>query len=112
MGSISDALTNFALRAALVSLATILVLLGFIVLRRFYRSLYFKRLDTVGFAFRREWDKLLSFRIPSSTWRWNNFKRAVIERIVLDKLATSSESDCSKVQEFIRHSGLVEKRMW
>jgi HEAT repeat protein len=112
MESISSALTSFALHAAMVWLGTIFAVLAFIVSRRYYRSLYFKRLDSVGFAFRGQWEELLSFRIDSSTWRSNKFKRAVVERIALDALATSADSDCSRIQEFIRRSGLVEKRLW
>jgi hypothetical protein len=112
MASISNALSTFALRAALASLGSILALLAFIVLRRFYRTQYFKKLDAVGFAFRREWDDLLCLRIPASNWRSSRFKRAVVEQIALDKMTRSSETDCSKIQEFIRRSSLMEQRLW
>jgi len=112
MASISNALSTFALRAALASLGSILALLAFIVLRRFYRTQYFKKLDAVGFAFRREWDDLLCLRIPASNWRSSRFKRAVVEQIALDKMTRSSETDCSKIQEFIRRSSLMDQRLW
>src|SRR6185437_11621833 len=111
MASISNALSTFALRAALASLGSILALLAFIVLRRFYRTQYFKKLDAVGFAFRREWDDLLCLRIPASNWRSSRFKRAVVEQIALDNMTRSSETDCSKIQEFIRRSSLMEQRL-
>src|SRR5579884_904944 len=112
MASISDALATFALRAALISLGIIAALLVFIVARRAYRANYFRRLDAVGFAFRRDWEELLTFRIPAESWRSNKFKRAVVERITLDKLAECSDSERSRVQDFIRRSALMEERMW
>lgn len=112
MHSISDAFTDFALRAALASLSTIIALLAFIVLRRCYRNWHFRKLDAVGFAFRRQWDDLLSLRIPATSWRWSKFKRVVVERIVLDRMGTASESECRKIQEFIRSSALLERRVW
>src|ERR1051326_9168948 len=112
MHSASDAVTNFALRAALASLSTIAALLAFIVLRRCYRNWHFRRLDAVGFAFRRQWDDLLSLRIPATSWRWSKFKRVVVERIVLDRMATASESECTKIQEFSRNSAWRERRLW
>lgn len=110
MPSISDALTNFALRAAQALLSTIAALLAFIVLRRCYRNWHFSKLDAVGFAFRHQWDDLLSLRIPATSWRWNKFKRVVVERIALDRFGTASESESTKIQQFIRSSALLERR--
>ena len=115
MASISNAsnpLATFALRAALASVGMIVSLLVFIVARRIWRARYFRRLDAVGFVYRRNWEDLLTFRIPTENWRSNKFKRAVVERIVLDRVAECSEPERSRVHDFIRRSALMEERIW
>lgn len=112
MDSASNALATFALRAALTCLGGIVVLLVFIGVRRLYRDFYFRRLDALGFALRRDWKELLNASVAVDSWRRDKFKRAVVERIALDRIGSCSELDCAEIQQFIRRSGLMEKRIW
>jgi hypothetical protein len=112
MNSASNPLATFAFRAALICVGSILSLLVLIGMRRLYRDFYFHRLDRLAFAFRRDWKKLLSADIAVDSWRRNRFKRAVVERLVLDRIGNCSESHGHEIQEFIRRSGLLEKRIW
>ena len=112
MDSISSLLSQFALKAALVSLEFVGALLFFILLRRFYRGRFFAKLDQTSFDMRYHWNDVIRFRIPPRKWRLNKFKRAVVERILLDRMDVASDDDRAIYSDFIRRSGLMEKRVW
>jgi len=112
MDSIFEALPGFALRAAVASFLSIAALLLFIAARRFYRGRYFQKLDEQAFSFRHHWNDVVTFRVPAKRWRRDKFKRAVVERIVLDRIETCSEADRKILQEFVRRSALMERRVW
>jgi len=110
MDSVSNVLLQFAFHAALGSAGLIAVLLFFIAARRFYRGRYFAKLDEQAFSFRHRWNYVISFRVSPKAWRKNRFKRAVVERIVLARLESSTEPDRTIYQDFIRRSALMETR--
>lgn len=112
MDSISSLLSQFAFKAALLSAEFVAALLFFILLRRFYRGRFFARLDQTSFKMRYHWNDVISFRIPPRKWRLNKFKRAVVEGILLDRLDAANEQDRAVYSDFIRRSGLMEKRVW
>lgn len=112
MDSISSLLSEFALKAALVSAEFVGALLLFILLRRFYRGRFFAKLDQTSFDMRYHWNDVVTFRIPPRKWRLNKFKRAVVERILLDRIDVANDEDRAVYSDFIRRSGLMEKRVW
>jgi len=112
MDSISDVLPEFALHAAVASFLSIAALLLFIAARRFYRGRYFQKLDEQAFSFRHHWNDVITFRVPAKRWRRDKFKRAVVERLALDRVESSGEPDRKILQDFIRRSGLMERRVW
>jgi HEAT repeats len=112
MDSISSLLTNFAFHATLLSAEFVVGLLLFIALRRFYRGRFFAKLDRTSFTMRYHWNDVVTFRIPPRRWRHNKFKRAVVERILLDRMDAANDEDRAVYNDFIRRSGLMEKRVW
>ena len=112
MDSISSLLSQFALRAALISVEFVAGLLLFILLRRLYRGRFFAKLDQTSLDMRYHWNDIVTFRIPPRKWRLNKFKRAVVEGILLDRMDVANDEDRGVYSEFIRRSGLMEKRVW
>jgi hypothetical protein len=62
---------GLVLEAILVSLLGILLLVGFIVLRRWYRARYFQRRNLRTVVLRAQWNEILSGKIPAAEWRFD-----------------------------------------
>ena len=73
-------------RAILVSLSGIFLLVGFIVLRRWYRGRYFSRLSRRTVHLREQWPEILWGEIPSSSWRLDVLDCQIVEDILLDSI--------------------------
>ena len=76
MGFISSAIealgpAGLVLKAILVSLLGILLLVGFIILRRWYRNRYFRRRNGRTVALRAQWEDIVSGKVPPADWRFN-----------------------------------------
>src|SRR5208282_6153397 len=78
-------------RAILFSLMGILLLVSFIVFRRWYRGRYFARLSQRTLALREQWPDILSGKIPGSAWRLNGLDSQIIEDILLDGIEVSDK---------------------
>src|ERR1039457_2004305 len=74
---------GLVLEAILVSLLGILLLVGFIVLRRWYRARYFHKRNQHTDALRSQWDDILCGKIPAKNW------------VLMRSIATSSNPFCS-----------------
>src|ERR1700722_18653117 len=81
---------GLVLQAILVSLLGILLLVGFIVLRRWYRARYFRRRNERTVALRSQWDEILSGRISAKEWRLHSLDCATVASILLDSIEMSS----------------------
>lgn len=99
-------------KAIVVALVADGLLLGFILLRRTYRKRYFAKLDAKTFAFRRQWDELISGKIPHEAWRKRPFDRRIVETIALDALEAAGPEEAARLLKFLRTSGLIEKRIF
>ncbi|MGC0775553.1 MAG: HEAT repeat domain-containing protein [Candidatus Acidiferrum sp.] len=100
------------LKAIVAAMVADGLLLGFILLRRFYRKRYFSRRDRRVFELRQVWDRLISGEIPYETWRQNPFDRRIVETIALDALEAAGAEESSRLLKFLRKSGLIEKRIY
>jgi HEAT repeat protein len=99
------------LKAVCFSLAGILLLIGFIVFRRWYRGSYFKRLNERTYAIRAEWDEIVSGRIPSQRWRLKPLDCSIVEAILLDRIETASPEHLPRLLKPLRESGLLDMRI-
>jgi hypothetical protein len=77
------------LEAILVSVLGILLLVGFIVLRRWYRARYFHKRNQRTVALRSQWDDILSGKIAAENWRFNPLDCDIVESILLDSIEMS-----------------------
>jgi HEAT repeat protein len=107
-------LQQFALaaKAIFVALVTDGLLLPFILLRRAYRKHYFAKRDARVFYYRQRWEALISAEIPFETWRRNPHDRGIIETLALDALEAAGPQEAAKLLQFLRSSGLIEKRIF
>jgi hypothetical protein len=117
MASVFDAIWRlgpaaFVLKAIFAALAANVSLLGFILLRRTYRKRYFARRDTRVFQLRREWDALISGKLPYGSWRNKPFDRRIVETMLLDALEAAGPGESARLLKFLRESGLIEKRIF
>ena len=116
MGSISNGIeklgpAGLVLQAILFSLLGILLLVGFIVLRRWYRARYFRRRNERTVALRSCWDDILSGKISARDWRFDPLDCDIVESILLDSIEMSSADNLPPLLECLRVSGLVDMRI-
>jgi HEAT repeat protein len=117
MGSVSKGIeklgpAGLVLEAILASLLGILLLVGFIVLRRWYRARYFQKRNQRTVALRAQWDDILSGKIPATDWRFNPLDCDIVESILLDSIEMSSADKSPPLLECLRVSGLLDMRIY
>jgi hypothetical protein len=117
MGSVSKGIeklgpAGLVLEAILASLLGILLLVGFIVLRRWYRARYFQKRNQRTVALRAQWDDILSGKIPATDWRFNPLDCDIVESILLDSIEMSSADKLPPLLECLRVSGLLDMRIY
>ncbi|MGP0019095.1 MAG: HEAT repeat domain-containing protein [Candidatus Sulfotelmatobacter sp.] len=98
-------------RAILFSLMGILLLVSFIVFRRWYRGRYFTRLSERTLALREQWPDILSGKIPGSAWRLNGLDCQIVEDILLDNIEVSQQDQLPQLLACLRNSGLLDLRI-
>jgi HEAT repeats len=117
MGSVSKGIaklgpTGLVLEAILASLLGILLLVGFIVVRRWYRARYFRKRNQRTVALRAQWDDILSGKIPAEAWRFNPLDCDIVESILLDSIEMSSADKLPPLLDCLRDSGLLDMRIY
>jgi HEAT repeat protein len=103
---------GLVLQAILVSLLGIFLLVGFIVLRRWYRARYFRRRNQRTVALRSQWDDILSGKISAENWRFNALDCDIVESILLDSIEMSPADKLPPLLECLRVSGLLDMRIY
>jgi len=116
MGSDSSWLRDLGLawlvaRAILFSLLGILLLVAFIVFRRWYRGRYFSRLSQRTVILREQWPDILSGKIPGSAWRLKPLDCQIVEGILLDNIEISEKNQLPPFLACLRNSGLLDLRI-
>jgi len=102
---------GLVVKAILGSLLGIFLLIGFIVLRRWYRARYFRRRSERTFALRNQWDDIVSGKIPLTNWRLDPLDCEIVESILLDSIETAAPEQLSGLLDCLRKSGLVDLRI-
>jgi HEAT repeat protein len=103
---------GLVLQAILVSLLGIVLLVGFIVLRRWYRARYFRRRNERTVVLRSRWDDILSGKISAEAWRFNPLDCDIVESLLLDSIEMSSAANLPPLLECLRVSGLLDTRIY
>ena len=103
---------GLVLQAILVSLLGIVLLVGFIVLRRWYRARYFRTRNERTVAFRAQWDDILSGVISAEKWRFNPLDCDIVESILLDSIEMSPPDKLPPLLDCLRVSGLLDMRIY
>src|ERR1017187_7833768 len=103
---------GFVLEAILVSLLGILLLVGFIVLRRWHRARYFHKRNQRTVALRSQWDDILSGNISAEDWRFNPLDCDIVESILLDSIEMSPADKLPLLLDCLRVSGLLDMRIY
>lgn len=98
-------------KAILGSLLGILVLIGFIVLRRWYRARYFRRRSERTFALRSQWDEIVSGTVPMKSWRHDPLDSEIVESILFDAIEAAPEARLPELVDCLRKSGLLDLRI-
>src|ERR1700689_135228 len=117
MGSVSKGIENLGaagvvLEAILVSLLGIFLLVGFIVLRRWYRARYFHKRNLRTVALRSQWNDILSGKMPAEDWRFDPLDCDTVESILLDHIEMSSADELLPLLDCLRVSGLLDMRIY
>jgi len=100
------------LKAILFSLTGILLLLGFIVFRRWRRGRYFQRLNERTYVIRTNWDSIISGQIPARSWRLRPLDCSIVEAMLLDAIETSTADQLPALLLRLRDSGLLDMRIF
>jgi HEAT repeat protein len=102
----------FVLKAIIAAIVADAVLLGVILVRRFYRKRFFAKRDVRVLELRQEWTALISGEIPYESWRRNSFDRRIVQDLVLDAFESSGAQESARLLRFLRASGLIEKQIF
>jgi hypothetical protein len=97
--------------ALAATIAAILALLGFILGRRVVRRRYFARCDRRAQHVRAHWAQIVSGEMPPDRWFFDTTDHAIVERITLDRMDVAGPGELRALQEFVRRSGLLDKRI-
>jgi HEAT repeat protein len=97
--------------AILVSLIGIFLLIGFIVIRRWYRGRYFQKLNERTFVLRSQWEGILNGTVPAQNWRLNRFDCDIVESILLDNIEMATPEQLPALLQCLRSSGLLDLRI-
>src|SRR5580700_4722315 len=103
---------GLVLQAILISLLGIVLLVGFIVLRRWYRARYFRRRNERTVALRSQWDDILSGKIPAEDWRFDPLDCNIVESILLDSIEMAPADKLPPLLDCLRVSGLLDMRIY
>jgi HEAT repeat protein len=103
---------GFVIRALVISLVGIILLLAFILIRRFFRERYFRRRDERTLELRRRWDEILVGTVPAEQWRFDPLSREIVESILLDSLEVASGDEMEVLRHCLRVSGLLDMRIY
>src|SRR5947207_1284499 len=117
MGSIFEKLwrlapAGFVFKAIMAFIVADGLLLAFIFLRRTYRKRFFAKRDARVFELRKQWDALISGKIPDEKWRSKPFDRRIVEAMALDAFEAAGPEESARLLKFMRSSGLIEKRIF
>ncbi|HLB91482.1 MAG TPA: HEAT repeat domain-containing protein [Terriglobales bacterium] len=117
MGSVSKGIeklgaAGLVLEAILASLLGIFLLIGFIVLRRWYRGRYFQKRNERTVALRSQWNDILSGKIPAEDWRFKALDCDIVQSILLDSIETSPTDELPPLLDCLRVSGLLDMRIY
>ena len=102
---------GLVVKAILGSLLGIFLLIGFIILRRWYRARYFRRRNERTLAVRTQWDDIVSGKIPLLDWRLDPLDCEIVESILLDSVETAAPEQLPGLLDCLRTSGLVDLRI-
>jgi HEAT repeat protein len=105
------AVVRMIVEAILASLAGIVLLIAFIVSRRWHRSRYFQKLNERTFALCSQWDEIVKGTVPVRSWRLNRFDCEIVESILLDKIETASREELQPLLRCLRSTGLLDLRI-
>jgi len=117
MGSVSRWVAPFApaglvLKAIVALAAGILLLLGFILLRRAHHGRLFRRRDERTLAVRQQWRDIVSGVVSAESWRFDSIDRDIVESILLDRLGVAPPEEAQQLRDCLRRSGLLDTRIW
>ena len=99
------------LKSIFISLLGIFLLVGFIVLRRWYRGRYFLKLNERTLALRSQWDDILTGRTPAGAWRLKKLDCEIVESILLDSIESATAEQLPLFLGCLRSSGLLDLRI-
>jgi HEAT repeat protein len=102
---------GLVLKAILLSLLGIFLLIAFIVLRRWYRGRYFRRLNQRTYALRAIWDDIVAGRVSANTWRLDPLDCEIVESMLLDNIEVASPEQLPALLSCLRSSGLLHMRI-
>jgi HEAT repeat protein len=112
MASVFDALpAELVLQGILASGGVIVLLVAFIVFRRWHRGRYFQRLNRATLVLRGQWEGIISGAVPPQTWRADAFTSAIVESILLDSIEVATAQELPPLLHCLRCSGLLDERI-
>ncbi len=102
---------GLVLKAILASVLGIVVLVGLIVTRRWWRGRYFRRLEERTIALRAMWDDIVAGRIEVKDWRLDRLDCSIVETILLDTIEVATVEQLPALLSCLRSSGLLDTRI-
>jgi HEAT repeat protein len=103
---------SYVVKAIVASLAGMVLLLGFILIRRATRRRFFDRRDARARALRRQLPDILGGRLLLEQWRQDSLDDRILEEILLDRLEVAGAEETEQIRHCLRISGLLDRRIY
>jgi len=87
-------------------------LLAVILVRRLYRSRYFRRRDECAVQVRRNWAKIVGGTIPPETWLSDALMAEVVEEMLLESIGAAGGQELTGLLECLQASGLLHRMIY
>src|ERR1700686_2347711 len=96
-------------KAILVVIGADVLLLAFILFRRYYRKRLFVVRDARIFAIREQWEAITSGTLDYSKWFASPSDLLLVQGMALDAFEYANNDESARLLKFMRVSGLIDK---
>ena len=91
------------------AVGAVLLLMMFLVGRRAFKYFRARRFDALAIKLHKQWREIVRGDIPAESWRRDSMQCEIVQSIVIQEISAATDKDRAGLQEFLRHTGLVDR---
>ncbi len=87
----------------------LIAMMAFLMGRRAIRHIRTRRFDALSFKIHKQWREIVRGDVPGEQWRDDSMQCEIVQSIVIQEISAATDKDRAGLQEFLRHTGLVDR---